>query len=133
MLTELVFFLAILLMQNKAQAFALLCLTFILMDIRRRITNKEQMPFTKAAIRDFGRARAIFRRASSASVIVYASGCLFLAGLVYLWVLPAVASVAVLWVVEAWLTTRPTQQSDSTSTDSSQKPAVAVDIVGSRR
>lgn len=133
MLTELTFVLAILLMQNKAQAFALLCLTFILTDIRRRISNKEQLPFTKAAIRDFSRARAIFRRASRASVLVYASGCLLLAGLLYLWVLPVVAGVAVLWVVEAWLATRPTQQSDSAYTDSSHKPAVPVSIVGSRR
>ena len=124
MLIEMVFFLAILLLQNRVEAFVLICLAFVLMGIARRFSDKEELPFMKAASRDFGRARAIFRRAYIASIVVFTSGCLFVAGVLYSWVLTVVTGLAVWGVWKAWNTTRPTQQSDSTPTDSLHKPTV---------
>lgn len=124
MLTEMVLFLAILLLQNKVEAFVLTCLAFVLMGIARRFSLKEELPFMKAVSRDFGRARAVFSRAHLASVVVFASGYLFVAGVLDLWVLPVVTSLAVWGVWKAWSATRSTQQSDSPSADSSHKPAV---------
>ena len=124
MLTEMVFALAILLLQHRVETFALLCLAFVGMDIARRLSNKEELSFTRAVRRDFGRAKAIFSRAYFASVVVFASGCLFVAGVLDLWVLPIVASLAVRGVWKAWKATRPTQHPDSAPADSLHKPAV---------
>lgn len=127
MLTEMVFFLAILLLQNKVKAFVLICLAFVLMGIARRISNKEELSFTKTVIRDLGRARAVFGRASLASAVVFASGYLFVAGVLDLWVLPVVASLAVWGVWGTWNATRPTQQPGSAPSDSSYKPAASLE------
>ena len=127
MLTEMVFYLAILLLQNRVEAFVLIFLAFVLMGIKRRLSNKEELPFIKAVTRDFGRARAVFSRASLASVVVFVSGCLFVAGVLDLWVLPVVAGLAVWSVWRAWDATRPTRQSDSAPTDSLHKPTVPAD------
>ncbi len=127
MLTEMVFYLAILLLENRVEAFVLIFLAFVLMSNARRLCDKEELPFMRAVSRDFGRARAVFSRASIASVVVFVSGCLFVAGVLDLWILPVVAGLAVWWVWRARYATRPTQQSDSAPTDSLHKPTVPAD------
>lgn len=124
MLIEMFFFLSILLLQNKIEAFVLVCLAFVLMGVVRRFSSEEELPFIKGVSRDFGRARAVFGRAQLASVVIFGSGCLFVAGVLDSWVLTIVTSLAVWGVWKKWKATRSTQQSDSAPPDSSRKPAL---------
>lgn len=128
-----VIFLGVLLLQNRIEAFVLLCLAFVLMGIARRFSNKEVLPFRQAVGRDFERARAVSSQASLASVIVVTSGWLFVAGVLYIWVLPVVASLAVWGVWKEWDATRPTQNLVSAPTDTSNKPTVPAGKEGKRK
>ena len=113
MLTEFVIVLAFLLLQNKLQAFLLFCLVFLILGVSRWFSNREEITFMQSVGRAVARAWAVFRRASLASTIVAASVLLFVAGVLGIWVLPFVASLAVWGVWRKWKATAPTQQPDS--------------------
>ena len=113
MLTEYVVHLAFLLLQYRLQAFLWFCLVFLLLGIARWFPNRGEMSFAQFVGRVLARAWAVFRRASLASTAVVASALLFVAGVLEIWVLPFVASLAVWGVWKKWKATSPARQPDS--------------------